>query len=170
VLQFQIGSTEEIVEGPATGTPELEALHHYVGDWEDEISGKPGMRRTESAAWILRGRFLRQNWSAEAGDGTPTASGLTLMTYDVDRHVYRHWSFLATGSVIENEGTWDAESHTFTWGHLLADTSQTVITKATFEDGGTQAWSIVKSDAHGRVLREVSGRSRRKTLPALQAA
>lgn len=170
VLQFQIGSTEEIVEGPAPGIPELEALHHYVGDWENEVDSKRGMRRTESAAWILKGRFLRQSWSAEAGDGTPTASGLTLMTFDVDRRVYRHWSFLATGSVIENEGAWDATSRTFTWGHRLVDTSETVISKATFEDGGTQAWSVVKTDEHGKVLREVNGRSRRKSLPVLQAA
>jgi hypothetical protein len=170
VLQFQIGSTEEIVQGPADEVPELQALHHYAGDWEEEISGKLVRRRTESASWILQGRFLRQSWSAEAGDGTPTASGLTLMTFDVDRRIYRSWSFLATGSVIENEGMWDAANRTFTWGHRLVETSEAVITKAAFEEGDSQAWSIVKTDAHDKVLREVSGRSRRKSLPVLQAA
>jgi len=119
---------------------------------------------------ILHGRFLRQSWSAEAGDGSPTANGLTLMTFDTDRRVYRHWSFLATGSVIENEGVWDAADRAFTWGHRLVDTDETVITKASFAEEGAQAWSIVKTDAHGKILREVSGRSRRRAVPALQAA
>jgi len=170
VLQFQIGSTEEIAQAPAAGIPELQPLNHYAGEWEDEISGKPGMRRTESAAWILQGRFLRQSWSAEQGDGSPTASGLTLMTFDTDRRLYRHWSFLATGSVIENEGVWDAATRTFSWGHRLTDTDDVVTTTASFAEEGTQAWSIVKTDAHGKVLREVTGRSRKKAVPTLQAA
>jgi hypothetical protein len=170
VLQFQIGSTEEIVDGPSTDVPELKALHHYAGDWEDEITGKPGMRRTESGAWILRGRFLRQSWSTEAGDGSPTASGLTLMTFDVERRVYRNWSFLATGSVIENEGVWNPEERSFIWGRQVIETAENMITKAIFEEDGTQAWSLVKTGVDGKVLREVTGRSRRKGLPTLQAA
>ena len=170
VLQFQIGSTEEIVQGPIAGIPELHALNHYVGEWEDEITGKPGMRRTESAAWILQGRFQRQSWSAEQGDGSPAASGLNLMTFDTEGQVYRHWSFLATGSVIVNEGKWDAAQRTFTWGHRVAGTDESVTTKASFAEEGFQTWGIVKADARGKVLREVSGRSRRKSLPVLQAA
>ncbi len=158
------------MEGPSAGIPELLALSHYAGDWEDEITGKPGMRRTESAAWILHGRFLRQSWSTETGDGTPGASGLNLMTFDTDGRGYRQWSFLATGSVIENEGVWDSVTRTFTWGHRLADTSETVATKASFAEDSIQAWSIVKTDAHGKTLREVTGRSRRRAVSALQAA
>ena len=159
VLQLQVNASEETVEGPATDIPELQALNLYAGEWEDEIAGKPGMRRMESATWILQGRFLRQSWTADTGDGSPTASG-----------VYRNWAFLATGSVIENEGTWDAERSTFAWGHRLTDTSETVITKAVFEGAGTLAWSIVKTDVHGKIVREVAGLSRRKNLPSLQAA
>ena len=98
------------------------------------------------------------------------ASGLTLMTFDSERGVYRYWSFLATGSVIENEGIWDAAERTFTWGHRLTDTDETVITKASFVEDGVQNWSIMKTDARGKVLREVSGRSHRKALPVLRAA
>jgi hypothetical protein len=32
---------------------------------------------------------------------------LTLMTFDTIGKVYRSWAFLATGTVIENEGVWD---------------------------------------------------------------
>ncbi|MEI9895331.1 MAG: hypothetical protein WDN28_15940 [Chthoniobacter sp.] len=65
---------------------------------------------------------------------------------------------------------WDAITKTFTWGHRVPETSGTVITKASFAVEATQSWSIVKTDAHDKVLREVAGRSIRRTLPALHAA
>jgi hypothetical protein len=95
---------------------------------------------------------------------------MTLMTFDVERGVYRNWSFLATGSVIENEGVWNPEERSFVWGHQVMETAENVITKAVFEEDGAQAWSIVKTGADGRILREVTGRSRRKSVPTLQAA
>src|SRR5882724_2966050 len=170
VLSCQVNADEEVAEGPSADVPELKELNHYIGQWEDEISGRPDMKRTELAEWILGGRFLRQAWSTEAGDGTPPAHGLTLMTYDPERKIYRSWSFLATGSVIENEGVWEAVTKTFTWGHRLSDKSETVITKASFAVDGAQLWSIVKTDEHNKVIREVAGRSIRRTLPALHAA
>jgi hypothetical protein len=170
VLSCQVQADADVAEGPAPEVPELQVLQHYGGQWEDEISGKPGMRRIETGEWILHGRFLRQSWSMEAGEDVPPASGLTLMTFDSERRAYRSWSFLATGSVIENEGVWDAITKTFTWGHRLSETAETVVTKATFLDEATQSWSIVKTDGHGKVTREVSGRSCRKSAPALRAA
>lgn len=171
VLSCQVGATEdEIAQGPSPDVPELQALHHYIGQWEDEIAGRPGVRRTEVSEWILQGRFLRQSWSTEAKDGTPPAHGLTLMTYDTTSKVYRSWAFLATGSVIENEGLWDAETKTFTWGHRIIDTSERVITKACFPDENIQAWSIVKTDEQNKIVREVAGHSIRRGLPTLHAA
>jgi hypothetical protein len=171
VLSCQVDATEEhIAQGPSPDVPELQELNYYVGQWEDEIDGRPGVCRTEVNEWILQGRFLRQSWSTEAKDGTPPAHGQTLMTYDVDRRVYRSWAFLATGSVIENEGLWDADTKTFTWGHRVIDTSETVITKACFPDENIQAWSIVKTDEQQKIVREVVGHSIRRTLPSLDAA
>ncbi len=170
VFSCQVQSDDEVAEGPSPDVPELQTLHRYAGQWEDEIAGKPGMKRSERGEWVLRGRFLRQSWTTEAGDGTPTASGFTVMTFDPERGVYRHWSFLASGSVIENEGTWDPATRTFTWGHRVPDTAETVITTAAFVEEGMQDWSIVKTDARGKVVREVAGRSIRRSLPALQAA
>jgi hypothetical protein len=161
---------ENFAEAPSPEIPELQVLHRYAGEWEDEIVGKPGVKRTEAGEWILDGRFLRQTWTTDASEGSPKASGWTLMTYDVEKHVYRSWSFLATGSVIENEGVWDDATQTLTWGHRLPGTEETVITKASFVDEATQTWSIVKTDAHGKVVREVVGRSNRRSYPALSAA
>ena len=92
------------------------------------------------------------------------------MTFDTERNVYRSWAFLGTGSVIEKEGVWDGIAKTFTWGHRVTESSETVITKASFADNTVQDWSIVKTDEHGKVLREVVGRSLRRNLPSLRAA
>lgn len=171
ILSCQVnGIAEDIAGGPAADVPELQELNHYAGEWEDEIAGRPGVRRTEVSEWVLQGRFLRQSWSTESKDETPPAHGLTLMTYDVERKVYRSWAFLATGSVIENEGLWDSASKTFTWGHRIIDTSETVITKASFPDDATQTWSVVKTDEQNKVVREVAGRSIRRATPAQHAA
>ncbi len=87
---------------------------------------------------------------------------MTLMTYDRERSVYRSWAFLATGSVIENEGSWDPKSQTMTWGHRVPGSTEMIFTKVTFRDETNQQWSIVKTDADGTVLKEVSGTSERR--------
>jgi hypothetical protein len=170
VLSCQVNTSNDVAEGPSPEVPELKLLDHYAGQWEDEIAGRPDMHRTELGEWILGGRFLRQSWSSESTNETPSAHGLTLMTFDTTAKVFRSWAFLATGAVIENEGVWDAITKTFTWGHRLLDTAETVITKASFADGAAQTWSIVKTDDHGHVVREVAGRSLRRTPPVLHAA
>jgi len=170
VLNCQVQADADVAKGPDPQVPELQALHHYVGQWEDEIAGRPEVKRAEIAEWILRGRFLRQSWTTESTDGAPPAKGLTLMTFDTEQKVYRSWAFLATGSVIENEGVWDAITKSFTWGRRLVERSETVITKASFVDDSVQDWSIVKTDEHGKVVREVVGRSLRRSLPSLRAA
>jgi hypothetical protein len=170
VLSCQVNTGEDIAEGPSPDVPELKELNHYLGQWEDEIAGRPEVKRTENCEWILDGRFLRQSWFTDAADGTPPAHGLTIMTFDPERKAYRSWAFLATGSVNENEGVWDATTKTFTWGHRLPNKSETVVTKASFAVDAAQSWSIVKTDEHNKVIREVAGRSIRRSFPALHAA
>lgn len=170
LLSCQLNAGEEVVDGPSPKVPELKMLDHYVGEWEDEISGRPGVRRIEIGEWILGGRFLRQVWSTETHDDAPPAQGLTLMTFDTEARIYRSWGFLATGTVIENEGIWDEATQTFTWGHRVIDTSETVTTKASFPSENSQAWYIVKTDENHKIVREVTGRSVRRSLPDLHAA
>ena len=173
ILNCQVQAGDDVAEGPSPEVPELQMLDLYSGQWQDEIVGRPNVRRTEIAEWILGGRFLRQSWSTEATeatDGAPTAHGLTLMTFDTEKKAYRSWAFLATGSVIENEGVWDPATKTFTWGHGLPDSSETVVTKVSFADPVAQSWSIVKTDARGKVLREIAGRNIRQSMPMVHAA
>lgn len=172
VLSCQVNADagEDVTPGPSPELPELKALNHYVGQWEDEISGRPGVRRREVGEWILDGRFLRQSWSTESNDGSPAAQGMTLMTFDPEAKIYRSWGFLATGSVIENIGTWDEAAQTFTWGRRLMDTAETVTTKASFPSENSQAWYIVKTDENHKIVREVTGRSIRQNPAVLHAA
>jgi hypothetical protein len=170
VLSCQVNASSDVVAAPDAAVPELKALNHYAGQWEDEIAGRPDVKRAETAEWVLRGRFLRQSWTSESPDEGPAASGLTLMTFDTDHKVYRSWAFLATGSVIENEGMWDPITKTFTWGRRLSESADTVITKASFPEDAVQNWSIVMTNERDQVVREVAGRSLRRALPALQAA
>jgi hypothetical protein len=85
------------------------------------------------------------------------------MTYDREKGVYRSWSFLAAGSVIENEGSWDSAFHSMTWWHRASEKGETIYTKVLFSDELIQDWSIVKTDREGNILRELSGRSVRQT-------
>jgi len=170
ILSCQVNAADDVSAGPAPEVPELQILNQYAGQWEDEITGRPDVKRTETGEWVLKGRFLRQSWSTESDDGAPPANGITFMTFDTERKTFRSWAFLATGSVIENEGGWDATTKTFTWGHRVIDSSETVITKASFVDPAIQSWSIVKTDSHGKVVREVVGRNIRRSMPAMHAA
>jgi hypothetical protein len=154
-------AAEETSDGPAEN-PELKVLDRYAGIWVERVSGRPEVRRRDEGKWILDGRFLRQTWTSEAVGDTPKASGLTLMTYDREENVYRSWAFLATGSVIENQGVWDAKSNTMTWAHRMSERTEKVATTVSFPDDATQEWSIVQSDAKGEVLREIAGRSVRQ--------
>ena len=153
---------EDTAAAPAENSPELKVLDRYAGTWVEHISGRPEVRRRDEGEWILEGRFLRQKWTTEALEDAPKASGMTLMTYDRERNVYRSWSFLATGSMIENDGTWDAKSNTMTWGHRVTERTEKVTTTVSFPDEATQEWSIVQTDAEGKILREIAGRSVRQ--------
>ena len=148
--------------GPADDPAELKVLDHYAGIWVEHVSGRPEVRRRDEGEWILDGRFLRQTWTSAAQEDAPMASGMTLMTYDRNRNVYRSWAFLATGTMIENEGSWDATTKTMTWGHRVPGTTEMIFTRVAFPDGGTQEWSIVKTDVEGNVLKELAGRSVRQ--------
>jgi hypothetical protein len=159
----QLSTAEGIADGPDPVIAELHALDHYAGRWVGEITGKPDLKRTEVAEWILDGRFLRQCWSTEGIADHPKASGITISTFDAKTARYLSWSFLAIGSVVHNQGTWDETSRTMTWTDQLDGTGDSVVTKSTFADGGINVWSIVERNPKGDVLREVDGKSIRRS-------
>lgn len=157
----QISSAEVAGDAPDPGVPELQALAFYAGRWESQVFGKPHLKETEVAEWVLNGSFLRQCWSTEGSEKGASACGMTLMTFDASRETYLSWSFLAKRSVVCKEGVWDASSRTMTWTNQLAAPGECVVTKSTFVEDGINAWSIREIDATGKVVRAVDGKSTR---------
>jgi hypothetical protein len=161
----------ETGQGPAKDVPELQPLNHYVGSFETEMTikpnpGLPNGARTRGKAtgeWILDGRFMRQTWTAEAAEGIPRLSGVTLMTYDPRQRTYRSWIFYSNGASGESQGAWNAQTRTMTWTMRDAESGGTVVTTATFAEGGDETWSIVEKDRDGKVRSEITGKTRRVT-------
>jgi hypothetical protein len=156
--------------GPAGDVPELQPLNHWAGRWDTAMTIKPNadlpsgasVKGTATGEWIHGGRFLRQTWAVTPGAGFPPLSGSTVMTYDPRQRAYRSWSFISTGFALENRGTWDAKARTMTWTGQDTQSGRTMITRATFADGGTETWSIVEKDKDGQVVSESTGRNTRR--------
>lgn len=152
----------EAPAGPAEGIPELRPLARFAGVWDTQMTltlaglpnGKAAVKGSCTAEWIHGGRFLRQNWGYDAGDGLPAGSGSTMMTYDPEAKVYRNWMFFSSGTVLESEGTWDEKAATFTWTGRGPTKS---VTTAKFPADGTERWSLVDRDKDGKVVREAVG-------------
>lgn len=155
---------------PSNAVPELQALDHWIGTWDVDMTVKPngespkGMRAkgAATAEWILDGRFVQQTGSFESADGVRTMQIRTLMTYDPRKKVYRSWSFLSNGVVTQSEGTWDARSRTLTSTSRDPESGATTTTEATFTDNDTEQWSMVAKDREGKVVNETTGTNTRR--------
>jgi hypothetical protein len=156
--------------GPARDVPELQALHHWAGNWNAESTTKPtadipkGARAkgTARGEWVLEGRYLQQTWIIEAGPGMPGMSGRTLMTYDPRKKTYRNWTFVSNGFTSEAEGVWNARTRTMTWTSRDAESGNTTITTASIPEEGIETWSIVTRDRENKVLAETTGKNTRR--------
>lgn len=134
--------------------PELKPLDRFVGSWTGSVEGTDITSESETE-WILGGRFLQQKYSTSAGE-----EGMILRTYDPNTKKYAQWMFDSNGGVVQQTGTWDAETNTLTVegqaGGVL------VVTKAHFPKPDTEEWSISVQDRDGKVLREFKGKNVRK--------
>jgi hypothetical protein len=144
-------------EGPAKEVPELEALSHYVGEWDVVVTSPnmPNLQGEATAEWILDGRFVEQTGVLKSADGSTVLKLKTLMTYDQKTKTYRMWSFISNGTVTEAEGTWDAEKKTMT-SVQRSDGAKTTTT-ADFSKEGTEQWRIVTTNAQNTAVSELSG-------------
>lgn len=161
---------EDAPGGPAKEIPELQPLGRFVGTWDTRMTYKsadgPGgpaeVKGTGSAEWVHGGRFLRQTWSFGAGGGLPAGSGSTMMTYDPAAKVYRSWMFFSGGSVFESEGEWNPKTRTFTWTGGVGRDPMKTTTTATFQNDGSERWSMVVKDKDGKVVNEATGTNTRR--------
>lgn len=169
VMAVSCGQVGKEPAGATADVPELQALNHWVGKWEDEMTIKANAdlpkggrgKGTSTAEWIHDGHFLLQTWEMDVTEGIPKMTGTIIMTYDPRKKTYRSWSFFSSGFTRESQGVWDADSKTMTWTSRDNETGRTSVTKASFADG-TENWSIVDKDPDGNVLSESSGKNVRK--------
>jgi hypothetical protein len=154
---------------PAADLPDLQALDHWAGKWESEMTINPNAdlpkggrsKGTSTGEWIHDGRFLLLTWKTDATEGMPKSTGSIIMTYDPGKKTYRSWSFFSSGYTRESRGVWDADAKTMTWNSRDDETGRTSMTKASFTDN-TENWSTVDKDKEGTVLSESSGKNTRK--------
>ena len=68
-------------------------------------------------SWSLNGWFIEYRGRLDGGKDEE----LQLMTYDVEKKVYRRWYFDSHGTTSESTGKWDAKTATLTWTSDLGD-------------------------------------------------
>ena len=145
-------------ETPAS--PELKVLDRLAGWWRfeattHEAEWTPEEKHatgTNLCTWSLGGRFLE-----EKGTDTEKNSHLRLYTYDTLQKDYHTWWFSSTGHVNDSAGQWDAEAKIFKWVSTLPS-GQTVTSKHHFVKDNTVAWSVVVTDAAGKIYFHMEGK------------
>ncbi|MEM7147423.1 MAG: DUF1579 family protein [Verrucomicrobiota bacterium] len=142
--------------------PELKPLNRYVGTWTTTftVEGKTPdtLTGTVTAKWILGGRYLQQT-ATIPNIGDTELSITTLMTYDPENKIYRHWSFDSAGDHNTGTGTWDPEANTFSWNLTDPNTKATTRITSTIPAGGPEEWIIVNEDASGKGTGMISGKN-----------
>ena len=144
--------------------PELKVLDRLIGTWKDEATFKVSewtkKERKETAvfqnSWTLNGWFVQ--YRGRNGDGS---EDLQLMTFDVEKKVFRKWYFDSDGGASESTGTWDAKTSTLTWTGDLGD-GITAVSVWNLSDKDTSIWSRVAKDAKGKIYINIEGKSVRQ--------
>lgn len=153
-------------EEPAKDCPELAALSHYVGNWQDEMTIKFNDKETTykgscKAKWTLNGRYLEQSSQMASEAGSPPTQVKAMMTYDANKKTYRTWMYFSTGNSIEYKGTWDEAAKTMTSVSVDAETGKTSTIVANFATEGVENWTIVDKDKDGKIVVEIKGKNTR---------
>ena len=116
---------------PARGklTPELE---RRLGQWDSsatvKILGSEEAKRTgrQTVEKAFGGTFLlfRTETGASSEEG---GENYELATFDLDKNVYRLWTYTSQGAIFEWEGSWDDQTKSFTWSATLQGTMKGVL-------------------------------------------
>lgn len=143
---------------------ELKVLDRLIGSWKDEATFKVSewtkKERQETASfqnsWTLNGWFVQ--YQGRNGDGS---EDLQLMTFDVEKKVFRKWYYDSEGNVSESSGKWDAKTETLTWTGDLGD-GITAVSVWRFVDKDTTIWSRVAKDGKGKIYLNIEGKATRQ--------
>jgi hypothetical protein len=164
--QVTYGSRPPGVKAPALrGPAQRQVLARRLGEWAGEITirraawtpfeGK--LRSQESVKVVLGRRFIEERGTSQPGGG----ESRLLVTWDATKKVYRSWYFDSDGLTSESTGKWDAKARTLTWTSPL-EGGGTMTTVWKFVDDDTFTWELLAKDKKGKVLLDMSGKSKRK--------
>jgi hypothetical protein len=154
------GQKEPALRGPAP----MKVLGHRLGEWTGEITIRKAaltpfegkLKSQESVKATLGGRFVEERGKSQPGGG----QSKLLSTWDAQKKVYRYWYFDSEGLTSEATGKWDEKKRTLTWTSLSEGVETTTVWK--FVDKDTFEWDLLTKDKVGKVLLDMSGRSKRK--------
>jgi hypothetical protein len=143
---------------------ELKVLDALIGSWKDEATFKVSewtkKERKETGtfqnSWTLNGWFLQYRGRNEDG-----SEDLQLMTFDVEKKVYRRWYHDSDGNASESTGKWDARTATLTWTGNFGD-GITAVSVWRFVDKDTTIWSRVAKDDKGKIYSNIEGKATRQ--------
>ena len=159
-----LGDEKKPDEGPAKPA-EFKVLGRLTGRWKDEVTYKVSewtkKEKHETASyqndWTLGGWFIR--YQGRSGDGK--TEELQLMTFDVEKKVFRKWYYDSEGFASESSGKWDAKSATLTWTSDLGD-GITAVSVWRFADDNNVIWTRVARDRQGKTYLNIEGKSVRQ--------
>lgn len=151
LLCFQSGRAQQLHEKPK----ELETLGRYVGDWNTEVISRQAewtpyelkYRCKNHAEMILDGWFLQTiEVNHVVGEPNQVAKSVWFTTVDAVSHTPKsllRWTFQSSGLVVEEAGTWDDDSQTFTFNNLESPPDTMGKSVECFRDAGTIDGSLV---------------------------
>ena len=150
-------------EGPRKPA-ELKLLDRLIGSWKDEATFKVSewtkKERQETAvfqnSWTLNGWFVQ--YRGRNGDGSEE---LQLMTFDVEKKIFRRWYYDSDGNASESSGKWDAKTATLTWTGDLGD-GITAVSVWRFVDNDRTIWSRIAKDGKGKIYSQIEGKAVRQ--------
>jgi hypothetical protein len=149
---------------PLRGPAPRQVLARRLGEWAGEVTirraawtpfeGK--LKTQESVKAVLGRRFIEERGKSRPGGG----ESRLLATWDEAKKVYKSWYFDSDGLTSEATGKWDARARTLTWTSTFEEGSSTTVWK--FVDDDTFTWELLARDKKGKVLLDMSGKSKRK--------
>jgi hypothetical protein len=154
------GAIGEGQDGPNAKVPELAALDHYAGNWKTTFSGDGGATTTTAATtgkWVLGGRFLQQSVRIDGDGGSVAAELMTIMTYDVERKVYKSWHFVSDGGTMASESSWDATKKIMKTSARSDADGGRIDTTADFSEADKEKWRIELFDVAGARKSVIAG-------------
>lgn len=147
--------------------PEAKILEEFVGTWDEVLTNKesewlPKAGRQTSVtkkSWALNGMFVKSEGTSEPSKNEFVA----YVGYDPHTKVYRQYYFDSFGTMPTalQRGTFDEKNRTFSWSGV-DEGSNKIVGKHKLIDKDNQEWTLVITNAEGKVMLDMSGTCKRR--------